>query len=121
MDDVHPAARSKWFLAKPDGDRQAYRLKTLRHLERDVEAKRDLFDPPAKDDYPVHSVRPGKSLYRIARRLLGNPERKDEIFALNRDLIDDADDIFSGDKLRLPMANAAKKHEKGAQQENRAA
>ena len=121
VDDVHPAALRKWFLSKPDGARESYRPRTLRHLERDVESKRDLFDPPAKDDYPVHTVRPGESLYRIARRLLGDPERKDEIFALNRDLIDDADDIFPGDKLRLPMANAAGEHEKGTQEEDRAA
>jgi nucleoid-associated protein YgaU len=78
-------------------------------LRDEIEEQRVTFDPPAKADYPTHVVRSGESLFRIARRLLGDGDRRHEIFALNRDLIDDPDDIFPGDNLRLPMdARSAK-------------
>ncbi|MDZ4307114.1 phospholipase effector Tle1 domain-containing protein [Allopontixanthobacter sp.] len=101
--DIHPSALRKWFLPPTESKDKGYRPKTLKHLKEKIEEQRDLFDPPAKEDYPVHVVEPGESLYRIARRLLGDPARRAEIFALNRDLIDDPDDIFPGDKLRLPL------------------
>lgn len=101
--DLHPSALRKWFLTPSDAGASEYRPRTLQHLHDKIEEERDTFDPPAKADYPTHTVRSGESLFRIARRLLGDGDRRHEIFALNRDLIDDPDDIFPGDNLRLPM------------------
>nr|WP_247710912.1 LysM peptidoglycan-binding domain-containing protein [Qipengyuania aestuarii] len=72
------------------------------HLDAKIEALRSTFDPPDKSELPIYVVKPGESLFRIARHVLRDADRRDEIFALNRDLIDDPDDIFPGDPLRMP-------------------
>ena len=61
-----------------------------------------MFDPLGKADLPTYVVAPGESLWRIARRILKDSDRHDEIFALNRDLLDHPGDIFPGDVLRMP-------------------
>ena len=103
INDIHSSALRKWFLEPSGLGKTPYRPLTLQHLVDEVEQQREKYDPPAKADYPTYSVQPAESLYRIARRLLGDGERHREIFELNRDLIDEPNDIFPGDKLRLPM------------------
>jgi hypothetical protein len=49
-----------------------------------------------------YSVRRGDTLYDIARRLLGNPNRWPEIYERNRDKIEDPDLIYPGQVLRIP-------------------
>ncbi|MAM55898.1 LysM peptidoglycan-binding domain-containing protein [Qipengyuania flava] len=101
-DDIHPSALRRWFMPGSELGDGRYRPAPLAHLEPEIEAQRHLFDPPDKDDLPTYVVAAGESLWRIARRILRDPDRKDEIFALNRDLLDHPDDIFPGDVLRMP-------------------
>jgi hypothetical protein len=51
-------------------------------------------------DYVI--VQPGNSLWRIARRLLGDGRHYADIHAANRDLIEDPDLIFPGQVFRIP-------------------
>lgn len=104
--DVHPSVLRRWFLSGSALGGAEYRPAPLAHLEREIEAERHIYDPPGKEELPVHVVKSGESLYRIARRILRDPDRRDEIFGLNRDLLDHPDDIFPGDELRVP-ADAA--------------
>ncbi|HEX8201897.1 MAG TPA: LysM domain-containing protein, partial [Isosphaeraceae bacterium] len=54
---------------------------------------------------PMHRVRPGETLRRIASDRLGDPHRAEEIRELNRDVIADPHRLAPGMSLRLP-ANA---------------
>ncbi len=65
--------------------------------------------PPAKDDTPpaegerTYTVVRGDSFYAIADRLLGSGPRWEEIFALNRDLVDgDPQNLKPGMVLTIP-------------------
>ncbi len=50
----------------------------------------------------VYTVRRGDTLSGIARKQLGDASRWPEIFELNRDVIDDPDQIFPGQVLLIP-------------------
>lgn len=50
----------------------------------------------------VYEVRPGDTLGEIAMRTLGTSKRTDDLLAANRDLIDDADEIRVGMRLKIP-------------------
>lgn len=54
------------------------------------------------DDMPEYIVEGGDSLIGIARKVLGDGERWNEIFELNKDKLESADDIRVGMKLRVP-------------------
>ncbi|MAG42514.1 MAG: peptigoglycan-binding protein LysM [Erythrobacteraceae bacterium] len=101
-EDIHPSALRRWFLPGSSLGGADYRPAPLAPLERSIEAGRQLFDPLGKADLPTYVVAPGESLWRIARRILKDSDRHDEIFALNRDLLDHPGDIFPGDVLRMP-------------------
>lgn len=111
VEDVHPSAMRRWFMPASALGGGPYRPPSLAHLAADIDARRDVFDPPKKEDLPTYVVRPGESLWRIARRILRDPDRRVEIFALNRDLLDHPDDIFPGDVLRMPKDAAKLSHE----------
>ena len=49
-----------------------------------------------------YTVQPGDTLSGIAEEQLGDATRWPEIFALNRDVISDPDQIFPGQALVLP-------------------
>ncbi len=53
---------------------------------------------------PTIRVQRGDTLSEIAERELANANRWREIFELNRDVIEDPDEIFPGQVLVLPTA-----------------
>lgn len=66
--------------------------------------------PPLGNESPseslrIYVVRPGDTLSNIASRELGSSSLADNIFLLNRDVIDDPDHLLIGAKIRLPYAN----------------
>ncbi len=102
--DLHPSVLRRWFLSEEElpGSR-SYRPKPLRRHEAAIEAQRPLFRPDDDgSDRRIHVVAPGEALRAIAQREVGGASRADEIFDLNRDVLDHPDDIFPGDQLRLP-------------------
>jgi nucleoid-associated protein YgaU len=61
--------------------------------------------PKAEAPPPVerwHVVEKGDTLGKIAQRYLGKASLYPRIFEANRDLLDDPDKIFPGQKLRIP-------------------
>ena len=50
----------------------------------------------------VYIVRSSDTLSSIARRELGDPNRWDDIFEANRDVLGSPDDIYVGQRLKLP-------------------
>ena len=54
-----------------------------------------------------YDVKPGDSLSKIAKQFYGDANKYNLIFEANRPLIKDADDIYPGQKLRIPAAAAS--------------
>jgi nucleoid-associated protein YgaU len=63
-------------------------------------------DPPAEAGpaYASYEVKPGDSLSAIASRFLGSPGRWRDLYELNRDVIDDPDNVRAGSVIRVPTA-----------------
>ncbi len=63
-------------------------------------------DPePRSDSLRIYVVAPGDTLSSIAMRELGSGFLADNIFLLNRDVIEDPNHLMVGVKIRLPYAN----------------
>ena len=78
-----------------------------RHIVRDPDEifpGQELTLPTEPPDSPlrIYKVRRGDTLSEIAQRELGDAGRWREIFELNRDVIEDPDEIFPGQVLVLP-------------------
>lgn len=58
--------------------------------------------PSREEESTFLLVQEGDSLWGIAERVLGSGARYTEIFAANREVIEDPDLIFAGQKLRVP-------------------
>lgn len=56
----------------------------------------------APSDANTYTVKEGDNLYRIAEQLLGDGERYNEIYKVNKDKLRSANDIRVGMKLKLP-------------------
>ncbi|MCV6584633.1 MAG: peptidoglycan-binding protein LysM [Marinibacterium sp.] len=56
------------------------------------------------DDPVFHEVEKGDSLWKIAEKALGDGSRYNEIFEANKPMLKDPDQIFPGQKLRIPQA-----------------
>ncbi len=64
-----------------------------------IHASRPAYVDP---DFDRHIVRDGESLPSIAARRMGDPQRADEIFQANRDLLESPDLLPVGITLRIP-------------------
>ncbi len=84
-------------------ERKRYRPKTLEKVAAELDA------------YPVAQWRPGEvpllaehvvklndGLRKLALHYYGDANRSDTIFQANRDILDDPDELFQGQKLRIP-------------------
>jgi len=56
--------------------------------------------PVAEPEYYV--IKSGDTLWKIAEKFLGNGSKYPEIFEANREVIEDPDKIFVGQKIRIP-------------------
>nr|WP_244647001.1 DUF2235 domain-containing protein [Sphingomonas sp. CFBP 8760] len=104
MVDIHPSVLRRWF-TKPEElpERRPYRPAALRGLIDRIQSERSVFAAPIDETiYPRHIVTEGENLSVIARDRLGHGGRWQEIFEINRDVLDIEHDIFPGDELRLP-------------------
>ena len=75
-----------------------------------VAAVLDAYELPAAAaaaTIATHVVEAGESLSKIARRFYGSGALWKEILAANRDHIDDPDEIFIGQELRIPEPSTA--------------
>lgn len=58
----------------------------------------------AEDDTQYYVIEKGDTLWGIASKLLGNGAKYTEIFEANREVIEDPDLIFPGQKIRIPQS-----------------
>jgi nucleoid-associated protein YgaU len=57
-----------------------------------------------------YDVKPGDNLSKIAKQFYGDANKYHQIFEANRPLLKDPDDIFPGQKLRIPAQATAGVH-----------
>jgi len=58
--------------------------------------------PAAEADVEYYTIQSGDTLWKIAAEFLGNGSKYPEIFEANREVIEDPDKIFPGQKIRIP-------------------
>ena len=104
--DIHNSVLRRWFLPPESLEERAlYRPRPLSRLASMIEEKRATYVPvETKAASAAYIVQPGDTLWRIARDELGDPDLAKDIFVANLRLIDDPNDIFPNDVLRLPEA-----------------
>jgi LysM repeat protein len=61
-----------------------------------------LTAPAAEADVEYYTIKSGDTLWAIASKFLGNGSKYPEIFEANREVIEDPDKIFPGQKIRIP-------------------
>ena len=59
-------------------------------------------EPEAPVDVEYYTIKSGDTLWAIAKNFLGNGSKYPEIFEANREVIEDPDKIFVGQKIRIP-------------------
>ncbi len=64
--------------------------------------------PPAKEEKPeekseIYEIVSGDTLGKIADRFYGKPSEYMRIFEANREIIEDPDRIYPGQKIRIPL------------------
>jgi nucleoid-associated protein YgaU len=74
-------------------------IKSIPGWEKEVAAD---FKVANKDIFGVYTVQKGDTLSKIAKKYLDNPNRYNDIFTLNKDILKDPDQIQVGQKLRIP-------------------
>jgi hypothetical protein len=62
---------------------------------------------PAAASAPVHVVRPGDTLWDLARQYLQDPFQWTEIYRVNRGVVSDPHRIFPAERLRIPGGTPA--------------
>jgi LysM repeat protein len=63
--------------------------------------------PTESNGYGMYTIKTGDTLSEISQELMGTMRRMNELIELNRDQINDADDIRVGMKLRYPRGQRA--------------
>lgn len=69
------------------------------------EAKEEVAEAKAaieKSAVEYYTIESGDSLSKIAKRFYGDPMKYKELFEANREIIEDPDKIFPGQKIRIP-------------------
>ena len=59
----------------------------------------------ASSDTQYYTIESGDTLWGIAAKFLGNGSKYPEIFEANREVIEDPDKIFVGQKIRIPSSS----------------
>ena len=72
-------------------------MKGVTHVTAD-----ELSAPAAEAEVEYYVIEKGDTLWAIASKFLGNGSKYPEIFEANREVIEDPDLIFPGQKIRIP-------------------
>jgi len=62
--------------------------------------------PQAQQEATYYDVKSGDTLSKIAKQFYGDANRYQEIFEANRPMLKNPDEIYPGQKLRIPAAHA---------------
>ena len=60
--------------------------------------------PPQTGKVEYYTIKSGDTLSSIAKQFLGNASAYNQIFEANREVIQDVDKIYPGQKIRIPLA-----------------
>lgn len=101
---VSPPAIRRWLTAPGDlYERVAYRPKTLRAVESEIEKQRDTFVvDKIQAAIAMHLIKEDETLGSIANAYYGDAKLYNLIFDFNRDTLDDPDRIYPGRTIRIP-------------------
>jgi uncharacterized protein (DUF2235 family) len=83
-------------------EKVAYRPVPLGHLRKELNALPSIPAAPKPGSYDIVRVVRGDTLRKVAAAHLGDAKRADEIFGMNRDILEDPDHIYPGMPLRVP-------------------
>jgi nucleoid-associated protein YgaU len=62
-----------------------------------------LQHPPEQEKVEYYLIRKGDTLSKITKQYYGDANKYPRIFEANREVIIDADRIFPGQKIRIPL------------------
>lgn len=65
----------------------------------------NLKTPSLSEKVEYYVIERGDNLSKIAKKFLGDANRYNEIFSANKEVIKDADLIYPGQKIRIPLEN----------------
>ncbi|MFT6406615.1 MAG: nucleoid-associated protein YgaU [Arenicella sp.] len=84
----------------------AHGLKTPKAETESIaeEAQDTAFE--ASTDTQYYTIESGDTLWAIAAKFLGNGSKYPEIFEANREVIEDPDKIYAGQKIRIPSSSS---------------
>ena len=57
----------------------------------------------SKEKVEYYIIKSGDNLSKISKQFYGDPNKYNRIFEANREVIKDADKIFPGQKIRIPL------------------
>jgi len=80
----------------------AARLKVAASEDAGEEQQDSAFE--SSSDSQFYTIESGDTLWAIAAKFLGNGSKYPEIFEANREVIEDPDKIFPGQKIRIPSS-----------------
>lgn len=81
----------------------AARLKVAASEDAGEEQQDSAFE--SSSDSQFYTIESGDTLWGIAAKFLGNGSKYPEIFEANREVIEDPDKIFPGQKIRIPSSS----------------
>ncbi len=100
---VSASAVRRWNAA-PDSlyTKQPYRPSALAKVAKALSVLPVAQYSPGDSGNRIHKVISGDTLSKLAKSYLGDPGKWRSIFEANRDLLDDPDEIFVGQEIRIP-------------------
>ncbi len=91
-------------LADPDALRSGHRLRIPAARQLDgTRAMVEVIPPPEPPPFATYRIEPGDSLTSIAQRLLNTSTKWRDLYELNRDVIDDPDNIRAGTVIKVRL------------------
>lgn len=100
--EVSASAQRRWRATAAQLAGETYRPKTLAKVAAELNALGPWdFEPPA-DLLAIEKVKVGDSLSIYAKRHYGDAKQWPKILAANLDVVDDKDEIFPGQEIRIP-------------------
>lgn len=107
---VSASALRRWHAAPADlAPKAAYRPKTLEKVAGAMDRLPVAQGGISKGHGQTHTVVAGDTLGRLARHYFGDAKLWTVIFEANRDVLDEPDEIFVGQEIRIPDASSVGK------------
>ncbi len=100
-----PLARRRWRAPPAElAEKAAYRPGSLSALAQplDAEGRALAAAPPPPLPMTLHTVAAGETLSKLARRYYGVAKLYGVIFEADREVLDNADELFVSDVLKIP-------------------